>query len=194
MARARLTIGYAAARAVVGEAATTGTQAASAADYRLPPASGIVTGMTGNLAASLRNSRIGLPAAMLLCFAAPFVWALSTVLVWELGKRVQGSASDTSISFPSGIALVSIVLAAWLVGWWLSRRVAGSTLARTLWADTVAVAAFCVCFTWQFGGGEWHPAPVPGLTNIFPYRFAFAVALAYAVSAAGAVLLSRRAD
>ncbi|QWP78087.1 hypothetical protein J5226_06735 [Lysobacter sp. K5869] len=146
--------------------------------------------MTGTFAARIRDSRIASTATLLLSFALPFLWALSTGLVWELGKRVPGSASDTSIGFPSGVPLIAIVVAAWAIGFVASRRRVRSPWRAVVIADTVAVAAFCVCFTWQFGAAEWHPRPEPGLTNLFPLRFALAVVAGYLGSAAMAAYLA----
>lgn len=162
------------------------------AGYRRGPASGIVPGMTATLAARIRDSRIASTAALLLSFALPFLWALSTSLVWQLGKRVPGSVSDTAIAFPSGLALIAIVLAAWLIGFAALRRRVRSQRRAAWLANTVAVAAFCVCFTWQFGSADWNPRPDAGLTNLFPLRFALALAAAYLASACAAAYLAPR--
>ncbi|QQQ01857.1 hypothetical protein [Lysobacter enzymogenes] len=149
-------------------------------------------GMTATLAARIRDSRIASTAALLLSFALPFLWALSTTLVWQLGKRVPGSVTDTAIAFPSGLALIAIVLAAWLIGFVALRRRVRSQRRAAWMANTVAVAAFCACFTWQFGSADWNPRPEAGLTNLFPLRFAFALAVAYVVSACAAAYLAPR--
>ncbi|WP_175486082.1 hypothetical protein [Lysobacter sp. yr284] len=164
-----------------------------AAGYRRWPASGIVPAMTEPLAARIRDSRLASTAALLLSFALPFLWALSTRLVWELGKRVPGSVSDTSIALPSGLSLVTIVLVAWLIRFAALRSRVRSQRRAAWMADTLAVAAFCACFTWQFGRADWNPWPEPGSTNIFPLRFAVAVALGYAGSLCVATYLAPRA-
>lgn len=129
----------------------------------------------------------------MLSFALPFLWVLSTGVVWDLGKRLPGNVSDTAIAFPSGIALVAIVLAAWLAAFVALRRRAGSER-RALWlANALAVAAFCACFTWQFGSAEWHPWPQERSTNLFPFRFAAAALLACLGSAGMAAILAPRA-
>jgi len=166
--------------------------APGAPGYRRRSASGIVVGMTAHFAARLRDSRIASTFALLLSFALPFLWALSTGLVWEWGKRIPGSVSDTAIAFPSGIPLVAIVLAAWLIGFLALRRRLCSQRRAVWMADTVAVIAFCVCFTWQFGGADWNPRPEAGLTNLFPLRFALATLAAYLGSAAMAAYLTPR--
>ncbi|SDX91342.1 hypothetical protein SAMN05421681_10910 [Lysobacter enzymogenes] len=169
-----------------------GAACAGVAGYRRPMASGIVAGMNAPFLARIRHSRIASTAALLLSFALPFLWALSTGLVWDLGKRLPGSVSDTSIAFPSGAPLIAIVIAAWLVGFLaLQRRLRGER--RAVWlAGAVAVAAFCACFTWQFGSAEWNPWPEPGSVNLFPLRFAAALAMAALGSAFGAAYLTPR--
>ena len=61
-------------------------------------------------------------------------------------------------------------------------------------AGAVAVAAFCACFTWQFGSAEWNPWPEPGSVNLFPLRFAAALAMAALGSAFGAAYLAPRPE
>ncbi|MEP6770973.1 MAG: hypothetical protein ABI893_04200 [Polaromonas sp.] len=150
--------------------------------------------MTKKFIPSTRSSRITSSAALFISFAAPFTWMLSTGLVWAVARKIPGSVSDTSISFPTGIPLVTIIFISWWVGFFVSQRTIKSKLRVTLVSNLAAVLAFCACFTFQFGAAEWNPVPDPGLINIFPIRFALAVLIAFACSMFAALYLAPRTD
>lgn len=139
--------------------------------------------MNKTLAARIRASRIASSTVLLLSFAVPFLWALSTGVIYDLGSDVTAATSDTAIMFnPLGIVFAALVMAVWLIGFAVAWRRLGPKPRIVALANTLAVAAVCVCFTWQLGAGVWNPRPMPELTNLFPFRIAIAVLLAYACS------------
>lgn len=148
--------------------------------------------MTRKITASIRDSRIASSVVLLVSFAVPFTWALSTGLVWAAGRNIPGSVSDTSISFPTGIPLVAIIFTSWLVTFFIAHHLMKSKLLVMLVSNVAAVLFFGICATFQFGADIWSPLPDPGLTNLFPIRFALAVLMAFACSAFAAILLAPR--
>jgi hypothetical protein len=150
--------------------------------------------MTRKMIASIRSSRVASSVALFISFTVPFTWVLSTSLVWAAGRKIPGSMEDTSISFPTGIPLVAIILTSWLACFFVCQRIIESKLLVTLASNLVAVLVFCVCLTFQFGAAVWNPIPDAGLINIFPIRFALAVLMAFACSALAAMYVAPRSD
>lgn len=149
--------------------------------------SGFLIRMTRKFTPSIKSLRLASSAALFISFVAPFVWMLSTSLIWAVGRKIPGSVSDTSISFPSGIPIVVIIFTSWWICFFAVQRFIKPRLRVTLASNLAAVLAFCVCFTFQFGAAEWNPVPDPGLINIFPIRFALAVLAAFACSVIAAL-------
>lgn len=148
--------------------------------------------MNRKIIASIRSSRIASSVVLFISFTVPFTWMLSTNLVWAAGRKIPGSVEDTSISFPSGIPLVAIVLTSWLACFFICQRIIQSKRLVTLASNVVAVLVFCACLTFQLGAAVWNPVPDAGLTNIFPMRFALAVLLAFACSVFVAMYVAPR--
>jgi hypothetical protein len=150
--------------------------------------------MIRKITASTRTSRIASSAALFISFTVPFIWVLSTSLVWAAGRKIPGSVEDTSISFPSGIPLVAIILISWLACFLVCQRTIKSKLLVTLASNLVAVLVFSVCLTFQLGAAVWNPIPDAGLINIFPIRFALAVLMAFVCSVFAAMYVAPRPD
>ncbi|WP_235582324.1 hypothetical protein [Rhizobacter sp. Root1221] len=150
--------------------------------------------MTGKVTAGIRSSRIASSVVLLISFTVPFTWVLSTGLVWAAGRKIPGSVEDTSISFPTGIPLVAIILTSWLACFFVCHRIINSKLLATLASNAAAILAFCACLTFQLGAAVWNPIPDAGLMNIFPIRFALAVLIALACSALAAIYLAPRTN
>ena len=120
-------------------------------------------------------------AILMLSFITPFVWALSTGLVWSLGKQIPGSVSDAAIAFPSGIPIVVFVVLTWVVCFIFFDRSVRSILASTLISNCFAVLVFIVLYTFQFGLSQWLPF-LDDVTNLLPMRFLLATVLSFAPS------------
>ena len=137
--------------------------------------------MVKKLAIAIHNSPIASAIALLFSFFVPFIWVLSTGLIWTISARLLSNVSDTSISFPSGLPLLLVIVICWLSSFLIFQRTMWSARRVTLISNTIAIVAFSICFSAQFGMEEWNPAP-DGWINIFPFRFALAVLIAYICS------------
>ncbi|WP_175927497.1 hypothetical protein [Burkholderia cepacia] len=116
----------------------------------------------------------------------PFIWVLSTDLIWAALKNVSQVTSDSAINIPSAMPLIAGVAGAWLLCAFALRRVVRSTLRTVLVCNVVATIVSCVAFTATFGASVWYVVS-DELVNIYPVRFSLAVLIAFAAS----VLASR---
>jgi hypothetical protein len=116
-----------------------------------------------------------------LSFLVPFIWILSTDLIWAALKNVSRVTSDASINIPTAIPLIASVAGAWFVCAFALGRFVKSTQRVILVCNAVAVIVFVVAFTMTIGTSDW--ALVSGeLVSIYPIRFGLAVLIAFIAS------------
>lgn len=135
----------------------------------------------------------GLVAILLLCFALPFLFMLSSNLIWQIGRHLPGSVDDTCLALPSGLPLVLLLGLAWTGGFILFRRQLFPMAVAVALANALAIFAFLLLFALTndvvlyFGLSVLYLHPEEGLTNLFLIRLCLGIASAF-----GASLLAAR--
>ncbi|VWB33229.1 hypothetical protein BLA6993_01441 [Burkholderia lata] len=133
------------------------------------------------LVARVHDSWIARTLILGLSFLVPFIWILSTDLIWAALKNVSRNTSDASINIPTAMPLIASVVGAWFVCAFALGRVVKSTRRVILVCNVVAVIVFVVEFTMTIGTSDW--ALVSGeLVSIYPIRFGLAVLIAFVSS------------
>ncbi|WP_322086997.1 hypothetical protein [Burkholderia sp. BCC1999] len=132
------------------------------------------------LVATLRGSWIARTLISGISFLVPFIWVLSTDLIWEALKNVSLVTIDAAINIPTGMPLISCVTGAWLLCAFALARAVKSTTRTVLVCNVVATIVFVVASTATVGASIW--SIVSGEFNIYPIRFGLAILIAFAAS------------
>ncbi|MGS0896014.1 hypothetical protein ACVBGC_26310 [Burkholderia stagnalis] len=131
--------------------------------------------------ASVQGSWIARTLILSASFLVPFVWGLSTDLIWAALKNISRITSDASINLPTAMPWISCMVGAWVACFLVVGRIVKSTLRATLASNVVAVIVFVIGLTLMLGTSDWKL--VSGdLVSIFPIRFAVAVLISFALS------------